>query len=315
MTLHNDPGLKTLWRINVPQLGFQYDFVMRGILAISALHMASWAPEEKKGYYLSQAFTQHQNGLRVATSILPNITDENCSALYIFSALTLFFTLAGPRDSTEFLIVGDSGTADWLILLKGVQSIIASAHPTLIRSSLGPMFLAGSRRDAIRETIYQQVSDEEDPLQELLSHLERAGYPENEYQLCVQAVNELRKSHATIRIQKPHEFESADIFIWFFRVEDDFVQLLREHHQGALAVFAHFCVLLKMIDYRWWVGSGATYHLSRVYRLLDAEHRLWIRWPIEEMGWIPDAADTPMESKDTLMMDTGSPHNASLPPS
>lgn len=60
-TLHTDPAMKTMWRINVPQLGFQNDFVMRGILALSALHMARYKPE-KRDFYMSQAIMQHQAG-------------------------------------------------------------------------------------------------------------------------------------------------------------------------------------------------------------------------------------------------------------
>jgi hypothetical protein len=27
--------------------------------------------------------------------------------------------------------------------------------------------------------------------------------------------------------------------------------------------------------------------MSKIYTLLDDEHKLWIRWPMEETGWIP----------------------------
>jgi hypothetical protein len=79
-TLHTDPALKVLWRINVAQLGFQNDFVMRGILALSALHLARFRPE-RRDFYMSQALTQHQAGLRMTTGLLASITKENCSAV------------------------------------------------------------------------------------------------------------------------------------------------------------------------------------------------------------------------------------------
>ena len=69
-TLHSDPALKTLWRINVPQLGFQYDFVMRGLLALSALHMAYYKPE-RRDLYVAHAKLQNQAGLRAVAAMLP----------------------------------------------------------------------------------------------------------------------------------------------------------------------------------------------------------------------------------------------------
>lgn len=79
-TLHTDPALKALWRINAAQLGFQNDFVMRGILALSALHLSRFRPE-RRDFYMSQALLQHQAGLRMTTGLLSSITKENCSAV------------------------------------------------------------------------------------------------------------------------------------------------------------------------------------------------------------------------------------------
>ncbi|PVH72303.1 hypothetical protein DL98DRAFT_74695 [Cadophora sp. DSE1049] len=39
LTLHRDPPTIRLWSITVPQFGFAHDYVMHGILALSALHM------------------------------------------------------------------------------------------------------------------------------------------------------------------------------------------------------------------------------------------------------------------------------------
>ena len=113
-TFHNDPILKTLWRINVPQLALSFDFVMRGILALSALHLAYYKPERRE-FYLNQAMAQHQTGLREATYLLRNVTAENCTPVYIFTAMTCMFTLASPRKEDDFLVIGEGGIAEWLM--------------------------------------------------------------------------------------------------------------------------------------------------------------------------------------------------------
>jgi hypothetical protein len=41
------------------------------------------------------------------------------------------------------------------------------------------------------------------------------------------------------------------------------------------------------LDSCWWMEGWATHLIAKIYHLLDEEHRLWIRWPIEEIGWIP----------------------------
>jgi hypothetical protein len=286
LTIHNDPALKALWKINVPQLGFQSDLVMRGILAVSALHMARFSPD-KREFYLSQALVHHQSGLRNAASILPHVTEENCTELYIFSALTLVVNLASPRSSQEFLTIGQAGIAEWLSLLKGIHSIITTARAALRKSMLAPMFDEGERRNSLREACAAEMTAEEDPLQDLRHYLNRSSIDEKTFHLCHHAVEELRKSFSLAFKAKPHDHESVDVFVWFFRVPEEYFELLHNHCQEAIAVFGYFCVLLKYVDYKWWMEGSSLDLLETVYELLDEEHKLWIRWPIEEIGWIP----------------------------
>ena len=149
-TLHSDPTLKTLWRLNVPRLGFKYDFVMHGILSLSALHLASTRPEQRE-WYISHAMLQNQAALGLVTSIPLNITDENCSAIYLFSILTFILKLASPRKPGDLLVIGESGLQEWLILFRGMQAIIQASHEPLQSGVLGPMFSVGARRLRLRD--------------------------------------------------------------------------------------------------------------------------------------------------------------------
>jgi hypothetical protein len=134
----------------VPQLGFQYEFVMRGVLAISALHLAHFKPDQRD-YYVSQALHHQEIGLRAATALMPHITEENCSAIYIFSVLTFYISLAKPRGEGDIFLVGEHGSADWLFLIKGTSYIMASSMTSLMSGPFGPLFKAGVRRHENRK--------------------------------------------------------------------------------------------------------------------------------------------------------------------
>ncbi|KAE8449728.1 hypothetical protein EG329_007503 [Mollisiaceae sp. DMI_Dod_QoI] len=309
-TLHTDPAMKILWRINVPQLGFQNGFVMRGILALSALHMARYKPEQKDSY-MSQATAHHQEGLRITTGLLSSITKENCTALYLFSALTLYITLASPRKPGDFLLVGENGIADWLYLVKGTNYIIESSEGYLFSGPLGPMFKAGRRRTEIRERLLAsssktQDNDPPDPLTELSSLITETSPDRQNLPIYTTAINTLRKSfvfhsYYHYRHQEtpsstptptppppPAGHETADIFYWVFRLPDAYLALLKQHTQESLAILAYFCVVLKRLDGHWWMEGWSAHLVEKIWGLLDEEHRLWIRWPIEEIGWIPN---------------------------
>lgn len=88
---------------------------------------------------------------------------------------------------------------------------------------------------------------------------------------------------------KSSSLEPWDIFIWKWSSARDFLPLLRgpEARQEAVAIFAHFLIMIKKLENQWWIEGWATHLIEKAWSMLDQEHRLWIQWPIEELGWVP----------------------------
>ncbi|KAH9208063.1 hypothetical protein DL95DRAFT_428843 [Leptodontidium sp. 2 PMI_412] len=247
VTLNTSPS-NCMEELNVTQVGFSYDFVMRGILALSALHMAHHKPE-RRDFYIQQAMLQHETGLRVATEALATITEENCTGVYAFSALPLFFTLASPRKPGDLLLVGENRMADWLFLVKGT-SFIPSPGADLA-----------------------EKLPQDDPLVELGNLIAQNSLDELNKHVYLAAIDTLRRSFAFHNQPGSPGYKTRDVFTWIFKVPKEFLQLLRQHTQESLTIFAYFCVSSHLV--------------SKIWNLLDEEHQLWIQWPLEEIGWIP----------------------------
>jgi hypothetical protein len=267
---------------------------MRGILAISALHLAYFQPERRE-FFTVQATLQSQAGLRAATLILPNLTCENCSAIYIFSVLTCIYTLASPRKPGDLLVLGSTGVAEWLTLFRGTVSVIESfivnsSDDALKFGVLGPMIIAGARRAALRDAHASAAkrSTEEGQLGELRQVFREAVTDPHMLQVYMDAIDELQKSFTVAYKDVSQMTESTNVFIFLFRVSEEYLLSLQQRTQESLAIFAYFCVIAKRLDTNWWSEGWSNHLLSRVYAELDDEHRLWIRWPIEEIGWVPD---------------------------
>lgn len=142
-------------RINVPQLGFCYPFVLNGILAISALHLSRFKKGDSQARYLSQAQRHYDSALRIATALLPEIDEDTCPPLYIFTTLCVFFTLgAGPKEG-DFLLFGTRGPAEWHVFFRGLETILKQNIEFLERSELSPIFSI-SRRMINGETNYNE---------------------------------------------------------------------------------------------------------------------------------------------------------------
>jgi hypothetical protein len=80
------------------------------------------------------------------------------------------------------------------------------------------------------------------------------------------------------------DVETSDVFGWIYAVADDFLPLLRASKQEAVAIFAYFCVFLKRLETYWWMRNWGEQLLRKAESVLDSEHKLWIAWPMEELG-------------------------------
>ncbi|KAH6652948.1 hypothetical protein BKA67DRAFT_568053 [Truncatella angustata] len=82
--------MREYYRINVVQMAFRNEYIMRTLLAISALHIAHHR-KQSFDYYVSLAMAHHQAASRTAMELMTNITSENAPMLFLFSNLTMFF--------------------------------------------------------------------------------------------------------------------------------------------------------------------------------------------------------------------------------
>ncbi|OBT88967.1 hypothetical protein VE02_02870 [Pseudogymnoascus sp. 03VT05] len=247
LTLNSDTTIRDLWRISVPRLALEFDFVMYAVLALSALHLARFSPE-RYDYLVAQAAILHQNGLRLATTILPDVTPKNCTGVYIFTAMTCLITLASPRKPEDILLVGDSGISEWLLHFRGTRSVMNRSREIILSGPMGPMLLAGRQRRTLRAEMAIKQTMETDQL-EILNNLIRGSVTDPADVHCYAgAIFELRGSFNIVYAPGFQGYESADVFLWLFEISDEYLNLLKERRQESLAIFAFYCVILKRFD-------------------------------------------------------------------
>ena len=145
------------------------------------------------------------------------------------------------------------------------------------------MFSAGGRRNELREAYANVNFPEAERLNDVLGYIRSTVTDDKIYQHYETAVAEMKKSYGMVYRQALQSFEPADIFVWLYRLSDGFLNLLKERAQEALVIFAFYCVIPKRLESNWWIEGWSAHLMSRIFHVLDQEHRLWIRWPIEEM--------------------------------
>lgn len=89
-TLFVHPPMRHFWRDQAVRIGLRCDYVMRAILAVSALHLAHHSPERRE-LYTSTALTYHRVASKGAMSLMTDVKEEDAGNLFVFSVLTIFF--------------------------------------------------------------------------------------------------------------------------------------------------------------------------------------------------------------------------------
>ncbi|KAH7324827.1 hypothetical protein B0I35DRAFT_348775, partial [Stachybotrys elegans] len=277
--------VRDVWRVLVPQIGFSTRYILDGVLALSALHMAKH-DEGRRDLLLSQATQYHISSLNEATPAMSSVTRQNCNNLFLFSALTLYTTLASPKREEDMLIVGHGGIPQWLFLLRGVDALVCAQEEVIISSAASLIFRSTAKGA-------QFWIEHSPPEHEGLKDLEAGIRARNaddavRQEALLTALEALKRSYTFLSLPFNDDDKVRGFYHWLFSVSEEFLKMLKDADNDALCVFAFYAVLLKELEKFWWIQGWAIHIVKRIYYLLDEEYRLVIRWPIEELGWVPE---------------------------
>ncbi|KAL3417703.1 hypothetical protein PVAG01_10713 [Phlyctema vagabunda] len=284
-SLTSKPEFQKMWQTELSDFALKHEFAIRSIFALSALEIANTTIDSSESsFYTSHAMLQHQQALRLAHEALEDPSPDNCSALHIFSGLAFIFTMAKPRDGARALSGESPLMVEWFSLMAGIQAIKASFSESLDTGPHGPLLIAA--RQATSERV---AHARREPLLHELETLVRIHVANVEelivYSRCIDYL------HVCFNIiDRPDmECECADVFTWFFAVSPEFIALLKNGAQEALAIFAFACVLFLKIEHFWWAAGWAQYLVAETFEGLDEQHQSWARWPMEQVGLLPPA--------------------------
>ncbi|KAI1410598.1 hypothetical protein F5Y13DRAFT_192176 [Hypoxylon sp. FL1857] len=284
-TFSAEPMVRNFWRVNVPRLGFSYPYVLEAILSLAALHLARFKPQ-RRDVLIEQAMVHHNASSSMALPVLNNLNSDDSVPMFFFSMLTTYIAFGSPKESDNLLIISNGVMPEWLFLFRGMRSVI-QLNGEVIHSimSLGFIFNSGKQMNEIWET---SIPPEHEGLKELEGTIRTyVKDPQKLEDLC-HAIDELRRGFAFFyggNFTDDQRLRAA--FMWLFKISDNFVNLLKDRDNEALCVLSFFCVLLQRLDFGWWIEGWGVHLVERIYNVLDEGYRLWIRWPIEEIGWVP----------------------------
>jgi len=275
-TLSDRPESHKLWRFNAPQVAFQHHFLMRGILAISALHLSCLRPD-KQNHYAQVAIKHQDAALGSFRAIMSNMDESNSDAFFALSSLIVVYGFESPKSSDGLGMFNYNGqdSDEWLPLIRGVNSVLMTVWPWIKNGRL-----SGLLHDHQQEPPQKGLPN---VLDEQLSQLEKLCESSADGQEAIEAY---RSALATLRMcfvrmnnRPPYECEVSIAFLWPVMIPQEYISMLNLRRPEALIILAHYCVILHHLDDYWWVRGWAMHIIDNIHQELDEEWRYWIQWP------------------------------------
>ncbi|KAH7377824.1 hypothetical protein BKA66DRAFT_421569 [Pyrenochaeta sp. MPI-SDFR-AT-0127] len=277
-TLSANASGAAYWQNLMVDVGFTHHHVLRLMFAFTALHLASCRPD-RRDEYDAIADQYYEHALASVTHDLANINFSNCDGVFVSVQLICFVNWARRPRRGEYLAFGEHGRSEWLVMFRGVRTILKSRDVEQFEKTQAPNVRAKHRP----LTLASEPDGYEKQFQELREHVSFTSGPA-EHDDNIRAVDILQECYSNRYGGQDGEYHIA--FSWLYRMDDDFLERLQQRDPLPLILYAHFAVLMHDME-RFWYMKGWTHHvMSGIFAALPREHRSWIRWPMATVGWV-----------------------------
>ncbi|KAG4427924.1 hypothetical protein IFR05_016595 [Cadophora sp. M221] len=146
LTMSNIPSKQEIWRTNLVRIGFRHKFLLRGIFALSTLHLGHLAHLESSADsidYMVKAAMHQNTGLAEFRKTLETIDTSKIDAILAFSCLVPMHSIviaAGavyrPANPSQDIL---SSFFDSLSLLRSINSLLLPWLDVYTSSTISPL--------------------------------------------------------------------------------------------------------------------------------------------------------------------------------
>jgi hypothetical protein len=262
---------QSIWGTWVTELAFENDFLLHGLLSLSALHLALRGVSRQKNTVL--AIHHHDLGVALFRPHLSNITADKYDALFAFSCFVALHSF-GIQRCSESELNPIAKIHQVLLLLCGTRKIIKCDNEAL----------KGSRWSVLAAPDdFQPPQNLSDEIEQMLSTLLQrtstiSASQKDGYTLVIQTL----RDNFTIAVKYQHNRFSLSLFP--AQCPTKFWEMVGIGEPLALAILANYAVILYWLRKNIWVEGWGKETVDAVRQALPTEWQECIAWAVRETG-------------------------------
>lgn len=280
-----------LFQLQMPEYALREPYLMRGLMSLSAFHLAYKRPSEAS-IWMPLAFKHQNSVLRSLRLILSNINEDNCRALFCLSAILGFTALSSSTWAHSTALDGISDLNDViqpLILFRGTSDLgrYAQQLADLFEGPGGPLagLLEGYHITSdTREYLPASARVQFTKLQELI--VKKCPQDTFRQQQLVGSVVWLEKIYSEVGYTKgTANGNMAMVWKWTGHVSETYMASVKELDPTALVIFAHFVLLSKVLKSYWYIQGWPEAAIKSIaHTITDPEWKeslVWVQQQLE----------------------------------
>lgn len=285
MSFNRDEETKKIWQFLVPEEALSHKFLMRGVLAISALELASQRDDASRLQYIKMAAMHQNEALGEFQGLLSQINNENSKAIFAFSSILVVYSFGFLHiENTDGPSITMEDLYQVLMLCRGVQQVIARSRSSIHNSNFRPILdftqveypwlLSDDAQFALHQLYDANIA----------CGARAAGHNTEVYQKAIDTLGEAL--NASIQDHTPRNLVSR----WAIKLPQTFLECLQEREPMALVILCFFCVVLHRLRGVWYFRGWSTTVIKLIWRILDPEWKVLIHWSMMEvLGEVPNS--------------------------
>jgi hypothetical protein len=260
----------TTLQMVVPQLAFENEFLLNGILGIASLDMERLNPDsqdmqKQTTLYRGRAVAEFRRAL---TRIEPGT--RNYEAALLMSVLLIaLYSPDPPTDEDELIII------KWLIFYQGLRLFfnMSSSPKVIMAGSVAPFFRRELTELKIGPVVPKvlvrmlQVIDIMDPDFLMLEHY------------C-KVLDDLGILYASLKQDGLGPELYIRVISWCSYIDREFANCARERRPRAIIIMAHYLVFVKVVRGLWWLERIPDRDIGNIVKSLGPRWLEYLEVPL-----------------------------------
>ncbi|PLB41572.1 uncharacterized protein BDW47DRAFT_122614 [Aspergillus candidus] len=258
----------------IPQEAIPHPFLTHGLLALSALHIASTSDHHSREEYIKTAQSHHSQTVCGFRKAVQSLDKSTCDAVFAMCHIDLVYSFALPL-TIELSSNNPIDNLCHIITHIQTSSPITQDNPLSPPSPHSPSthethMPNTSQLAIIALTRLNNTLSDQDP-----------SHPVSTY---TTTIIHLASSLKTLLHSGGNEETPLSTMQWTYHVPAAFLPLARQRRPFALVLLAHYAVILHAMRASWWVGEWGERIIRECGLALGGEWKGALGWVVDATG-------------------------------